>query len=157
MLLGHFLAKRPICGAPFHRALLAGLLACLVPAAVFALFASSIGLAWLMFALAVVHFAILGVPLFSLLRWKGLANMVTSVVAGAVVGGLPAAILLFPGGERYKGSSHWSGGVAHMIDGVPTPAGWENYLTFVAQLSAFGAGIGFLFALILAAWANRDA
>jgi hypothetical protein len=129
----------------------------MLPSAAFASFASSIGLAWLMFAVAALHFLILGVPIFALLRRKRLANLLTSVLAGATVGGVPAAALLFPVSGRYKDASYWSGGVAHMINGVPTSAGWESYSMLVLQLSAFGAMVGLAFAVTLMALARREA
>jgi hypothetical protein len=101
--------------------------------------------------------AVLGLPAYALLRWRGWANTLTAALAGGTVGALPVGALLYPGGSRYKGASHWSGGVAQMIDGVPTQAGWVSYFSSVGIFAAFGVGAGLLFALVLAVWQRREA
>ena len=151
------LASRQLNSASLLQCMLAVLAATILPAAALAAFAGSPGIGWLTFVVAIGHAVVLGLPIYAPLRWKRAANVLTGTIAGLAVGSVPVAVLLFPGGGRYKGSSHWSGGVAHMIDGVPTEAGWNDYYALVAQFGAFGATSGLLFALVLAWWRRSEA
>ena len=150
-------AARQLNSASPLQCLLAALAATGLPAAAFAGVTGSFGVGWLTFLVAMGHATALGLPLYALLRWRRAANVLTATATGLAVGALPVAALLFPGGGRYKGASHWSGGVAHMIDGVPTQAGWNDYYALVGQFGGFGAMSGLVFALTLAWWRRSEA
>jgi hypothetical protein len=77
-------------------------------------------------------------PLFSRLNWRSFA---VALAGGLLVGALPAGPYFWPldpGG----GTSAWTGDTPTLIDGVPTWAGWVEYLVMLAGfgcLSALGA------------------
>ena len=156
-LLNAVLAAEQLRRAPVHKAVLSGIVACGLLSIGFAVVVGAPDAALVVLAVSGVHMALLGLPAYAFLRWRGWANTLTATIAGGAVGALPVAALLFPGGGRYKGSSHWAGGVAQMIDGVPTEAGWLTYLSSVGFFSAFGVGAGLLFAIVLALWQRREA
>jgi len=149
------LASRQLNSATPPQCMSAALAATILPGAAVAVVTGSMMVGSLIFVVAFVHAIALGLPIYCLLRWKKAANVITSAVAGLVVGAGPVAILLFPGGGGYKGVSSWSGNVAQRIDGVTTEAGWNSYYALVGQFGGFGTASGLLFALFLA-WRLRD-
>lgn len=110
------------------------------------------------FAVALAHAVGLGLPLFLLLNWKGWANGLSSVLAGFVIGSVPVGIFTWP----YSGAGFSSSvsGVAMIVDGVPTLAGWLRYLEGVGLFGGLGAagGLGFWLVVKWAAlpWHDRN-
>jgi hypothetical protein len=131
------------------RSTVAMLLASTIPALLVALISRE----WAVFipisAVALAHAIVLGVPAYTLLRWRRWANVFTSTASGALVGAIPVGVLLWPGGDRWAGSSASVGGVPTMVDGVVTRAGWENYFQGIGVFALFGAASGFIFWLLL--------
>jgi hypothetical protein len=121
------------------------LFACALPGAVFAVLSMNLGLALFVFAVAVVHALVLGVPAYLLLRWHKWANAFTSVATGFAAACLPVALLLFPGGGRFMGTSAWSGDGQSSVNGVPTAQGWQSYWETVLLFGGSGALVGIAF------------
>jgi hypothetical protein len=132
------------------------LVAMLAPALVIALVTRQFAAAIPIAMVSAAHAIVLGVPVFLFLRWRGWANAFTSVIGGALVGAGPVALLLFPGGNRFAGSSASVGGVPTMVNGVATEAGWNGYFNTLKIFGAFGAASGLLFWLYLW-WRGRNA
>ncbi len=63
------------------------------------------------------------------------------LLAGLVIGAVPAAIWQHPWGQTGTLSSSWANGVQIVDNGVLTLAGWINYFQFVGYAAVFG-GIG---------------
>jgi len=116
----------------------AALLGAIAPAA---LVAYALGAAEV-FAIAVAitlgHVVLLGVPLallFGRLKWRSPAF---ALAGGLLIGALPAGLYFWPldpGG----GTSAWSGDTPTLIDGVPTWAGWLEYLVMLGGFGCLGA------------------
>lgn len=139
-------ARRPVIATVVHIG------SALVVAAIVA--AAPIGLASLAlipaaFVVALAHAILLGAPLLAILWWKRWIGWLTAAAAGFAVGAAGIAFLTWP--LAGSGSS-WVNGVATRTDGVPTPAGWIDYLQGVAMFGALGAagGLGFWLWLRLA-------
>jgi len=106
------------------------------------------------FVVAGAHTLVLGVPLFLLLRWRGWVNVVTATAGGFVIGMLPDAIWSWPLWYAELKTSAWTGSYGQtMTEGVPTTAGWQQYIDGVLIFGAFGAFAGFVFWLYL--WVAR--
>ncbi len=123
------------------------LAAALAPAAVFAAVGGSLSLLTISFGIALAHAVLLGLPTFLVLRTKNWVNGISTPVAGFIIGAIPVGVLSWP--MRYSDlkSNAWTGPerVQTMLDGVPTLAGWLQYLQGLLFFGAFGAlgGIAF--------------
>lgn len=86
---------------------------------------------------------ILGLPVYLLLRYFKKIFWWSTLLSGFCLGAIPAGIFTWP--LRYAGPGSYSkvNGVETMVDGVPTMAGW---LQFVEGVLFFG-GLGFVAAL----------
>ena len=131
------------------------LVAMLAPALVIALITLQLAAVIPIAMVSSAHAIVIGVPVYLFLRWRGWANAFTSVIGGALVGAVPVALLLFPGGNRFAGSSASVGGVPTMVNGAATEAGWNGYFNTLLVFGAFGAASGFLFWLYLW-WRGRS-
>lgn len=69
-------------------------LALVLPAAAFGMWALNPMVAVGVAGVALIHAVVLGLPLFLLLRRFGWVNVITSAIGGVLVGGVPAAIAL---------------------------------------------------------------
>ena len=98
--------------------------------------------AGLLFAIALAHVVLLGVPAVVLLRRIGRYRLLPMSIAGALVGALPYAIFSFPFNVA-AGVDVFNDGVQAMANGVATSAGW---LEGVQEAAVFGA-LGFVGAL----------
>lgn len=89
-------------------------------------------------AVSMLHVVVLGIPGFLMLRWRRALSWPSILLAGFVLGALPGAILSWS--LQYAGSQACAihDGVATMIDGLPTAAGWLRYLGGVSILGAYG-------------------
>jgi hypothetical protein len=68
-------------------------LALTLPAVAFGLFSLNPLVIVAIAGVSLIHAAVLGIPLFIVLRKRGLVNVATSTIGGTVIGALPAAIL----------------------------------------------------------------
>ena len=125
------------------------LLAALAPAAVVVTLSGSLEVAPLVFGIAAGHAALLGVPIFLVFRAKHWVNLASCIVAGFVIGAIAVGVLAWP--LRFP-ALHTTGsvdGVPTIINGVPTLAGWLNYVELLVLFGAFGALSGFVFWCVL--------
>jgi hypothetical protein len=105
------------------------------------------GLLLLAFGIALGHAVVLGLPLFLALRQKGWVNAFSSIAGGFLVGATGGILLTLPRFNRGYSSS--VNNVPHIIDGVPTAAGWLSYFGTLAFLGVLGALAGLAFWCIL--------
>jgi len=95
-----------------------------------------------------LYVVVLGLPAYLLLRWRHAIRWWSTLIAGFVLAAVPLAILVWPLRFAGPGSSASVNGVATMIDGVPTMAGWVQYLAGVGQMGALGVVGAFAFWLV---------
>jgi hypothetical protein len=100
-------------------------------------------LALAMLALTLAHVAVLGVPAVILFVRLGRLTWPACLIAGLVIGCLPAAVWEWPlrGVNSSTSSSYWNGRalVPTLMNGEVTWAGWMQYAQVVALAGAFGA------------------
>lgn len=95
------------------------------------------------FIFALAHAVLLGLPFYILLRRRGRPRWWMALVGGFGVGALPIALLaLVPAADQAS-----SGGIATIINGSRTPAGWLEYLLLVVGAGGLGAIGGLAFGL----------
>ena len=82
----------------------------------------------LAFIISAIHALVLGFPLYLLVKKYFNFTYFFAGIIGFIVGALPLAVFTWP--LRYAGtrSSSSFNGVQHMIEGVPTMAGWLSYI-----------------------------
>lgn len=130
----------------------ATLLGALVPAAIVSATLSGPGFLPLsLFALVVTlaHAFILGLPIALLYRakrwqWPGLA-----VATGFLIGAIPIGVLAWPLRHSPYHSTTRVNGILTNVDGIPTLAGWLDFLGHVGMYGAFGASGALAFWLTL--------
>jgi hypothetical protein len=90
-------------------------------------------------AISAAHVVVLGIPAYLVLRWRGALRWWSTLLSGFVLGAVPAGVLSWP--LRYSDlkSSATVNGVQTMVDGIPTMAGWLQYVGGVSFFGAFGA------------------
>ncbi len=89
---------------------------------------------------------VLWLPAHFLLKQIKRVTWCSTVVSGFLIAATPIAIFLWPYGS--PGSSASSNGVDTMINGVPTLAGWLDYLQAVIFFGGFGLASAFVFWLL---------
>jgi hypothetical protein len=89
-------------------------------------------------AISAAHVVVLGIPAYFLLRWRGLIRWWSALLAGFVLGSVPAGAITWPLRYASPGSYVSSNGVDTMVNGVPTIAGWLQYLGGTAFFGACG-------------------
>ncbi|OWJ67902.1 hypothetical protein [Inquilinus limosus] len=104
------------------------------------------------FIVALGHALILGLPIALLYRakrwqWPGLA-----VATGFLIGAIPIGVVIWPVEPR-PGASTRINGVLVSVDGVPTLAGWLDFLRLLGVFGALGAAGALAFWLTLR-WAG---
>jgi hypothetical protein len=124
------------------------LFAALTPALILAGLAGSIQLAPIAFFVSLGHAILLGLPLFLILRSTRWINAISSTVGGFIVGVIPGAFLSWPWSPG-SATSVSIRGVPTIVDGIPTAAGWAQYVEISFYLGCFGAVGGFVFWLVL--------
>ena len=87
-------------------------------------------------AIAATHVVALGLPAYLLLRWRKAVRWWSILLCGFILGALPIAVLSWPLRFADLKSSASVDGVQTMVNGVPTMAGWLQY---VSGISFFGA------------------
>jgi hypothetical protein len=131
------------------------LAAALAPALVFAAFGGSYRLLTIGFLVALAHAVLLGLPSYLLARSKGWVNIASAVIAGFCIGAIPVGVLTFP---LDSGKSNvWVGGVQTIVDGLPTTAGWVEYLKGLLLFGGYGllGGLAFWATLRIARQPSR--
>ena len=105
--------------------------AAIVPTAYFTVLGQPFAGSVLAFELALLGVVVLGLPTFLLFRCFGLVRWWSAVLAGFVLGTVPVAFVLWP---YHPGSSSsysaWDGHelTHYIVRGIPTHAGWADYL-----------------------------
>jgi hypothetical protein len=117
---------------------------------VIALFVCTFGLVPVRYAVVLAHALGLGLPIFLIFWWKRWVNIYTCMGAGFLVAAASGIHPNWPVGPEGRNSS--VGGVDMVVDGVPTLAGWIDFLQVLAFVGFFGAIAGIVFWAILSAF-----
>lgn len=125
------------------RFAVATLVASFTPAFAFGVLSSSATVVPIAFVIALAHAALLGVPLATLLWRKNRLTACSAMVSGFAVGSAIVFVLTWP--ALFSGVSGSVNGIATVVNGVPTTAGWVNYAKGVAFFGQFGAVGGLAF------------
>jgi hypothetical protein len=113
------------------------ILSALIPALAVGASGSSVKLITAAFVVALGHAVVLGVPAVALLWHWRLVNWLTALVTGFVIGVLPIGFISWP--LSYGNTNAWIDHVQTIVNGVPTAAGWLQYLRGLVTFGAFGA------------------
>jgi hypothetical protein len=89
----------------------------------------------------------LGIPAYIVLRWRNAVHWWSTIASGFILGAAPVAVLLWPL-RNSQGASASFDGIRTMVNGVPTFAGWLQYLESVAFFGVCGAAAATAFWLI---------
>lgn len=81
---------------------------------------------------------VLGIPAYLFLRWRNAVRRWPTITSGFVLGVVPVAVFSWPL-RLSQGSSASVDGVPTLVNGVPTFAGWLQYLESVTSFGACGA------------------
>ncbi len=114
------------------------LLGAIVPAALVAFALGTLGIFAPALALTLGHAVVLGLPaalLYRRLNWRSPAY---ALAGGLVIGAVPAGLYFWPVDPRH-GTNAWSGTTQTLLDGVPTWAGWVEYLQMLGGFGCLGA------------------
>lgn len=121
-------------------------------AATFALASGAANIFTAAFWVALGHAAFFGLPLYLLLRFRGLLPWWSAPLGGFVVGCIPIALLsLVPAADQAS-----TGSTATVVDGMRTAAGWLEYLTLVLGAGALGSIGGVAFGLCIQGTLQRE-
>lgn len=96
------------------------------------------GFAILCLAVSMVCVFVVGVPAYLVLRGRPALRWWGAWLAGFLLAAIPFALLTFPRLTANPGEFMAADGVQLIVDGVPTFAGWIQYLGGVALFGAFG-------------------
>ena len=100
-------------------------------------------------AVASAFVAVLGIPIFLILRWLHRARALSLSMSGFFAGAIPLAIYTWPVTSSYSGYSsggNWYGRyVEFFVNGNPTAYGWLNYAHGVAMFGLHGLIGGLMF------------
>lgn len=97
--------------------------------------------------ISAAYVIVLGIPTYVVLRWRNVVRRWPTIASGFVLGIVPVAVLSWP--LRFsKGSSASVDGVATLVDGIPTFAGWLQYLELLTLFGACGAAAATAFWLV---------
>jgi hypothetical protein len=107
----------------------------------------AVSLARIAFFAALAHALLLGIPFYLILRSRMRTGLLVCCAGGFLVGALPFGVLsLFSMGLL---SSASSGGIPTVINGVPTLAGWIEYVQGVGWIGFSGLIGGLIFWITL--------
>ena len=125
------------------------LIAALVPAIYFGVPGSSFRAGLLAFVFASIWVVLLGLPAFLLLKHRGLVRWWSATVSGFVLGAVPMALVSWPFSPG-SGYSAWDGHqtVVYVVNGVPTHAGWVQYILGTGGIGLMGAASAVMFWLV---------
>jgi hypothetical protein len=88
--------------------------------------------------ISLAHVVVLGIPTYLVLRWCDALRWWSTFLSGFVLGVIPFGVLSWPLRYASPGSSATVDGVETMVNGVPTTAGWLQYLGGVSFFGACG-------------------
>jgi hypothetical protein len=116
-----------------------------VPALLVGLLSASPAIVTIAFLIALGHALVLGIPFIAVLWWNGWVNVLSATLSGFVIGALGIAVSSWPLRYPELKTNAWTGAerVQTMADGVPTLAGWVEYLQGVAFFGILGVLGGF--------------
>jgi len=92
---------------------------------------------------------VLGLPAYFVLRHFNFVNWWSTIIAGFTLSSVPAAFFSWPLGYSGTRTSSSINGVQTMVNGVPTTAGWVNYLEGILFFGLLGATASFAFWLVV--------
>lgn len=105
----------------------------------------------LVFLLASLWVVLLGLPTFYILKRHGLVRWSTAMISGFLLGGVPMALMSWPyrSGINYD-SNAWDGHriITYVVQGVPTSAGWVQYIYRSCGVGLLGAVSGVTFWIV---------
>ena len=99
-------------------------------------------------AIALGHAVILGLPAALVSRRLKRLTPAFTLAGGFVIGAVPLGIFFWPLDPR-AGSNSWSDATQTLVDGVPTWAGWVEYLQMMGGFGCLGAVGAIVFWLTL--------
>jgi hypothetical protein len=138
----------PWIAAILLGALAPALLGALVPALMGAGLSASIMILPMAFGITLGHAILLGLPVALFYRAKQWKRVSAAIIGAALIGAIPVGILAWPLNPSSK-TMATDDDVATIIDGVPTLAGWLNYLNELGTFGGLGAVGGLVFWLTL--------
>jgi len=97
--------------------------------------------------ISAAYVLVFGIPAYLLLRWRNAVRWWSTIASGFVLGAAPVAVLSWPLGFS-RGASATIDGVPTLVNGIPTFAGWLQYLELVAFMGTCGAASAAAFWLI---------
>lgn len=101
------------------------------------------------FIVSGAYVVILGLPTYFVMRRLNAIRWWSTIIAGSVLGAVPMAILSWPLQYSGTGASAIIDGVETLVNGVPTTAGWLQYLLSLAYFGGFGAVSALAFWLVV--------
>lgn len=99
------------------------------------------------YTVVLAHAVVLGLPVFWIFWWKRWINLITCIGTGFVIAAASGIVPNWPVGP--KGRNTIVGAVPLVIEGVPTSAGWLDFLRVLMFLGFLGAFAGVVFRAIL--------
>ena len=120
------------------------LLAALAPALIVTGLSASLGILPIAFGIALGHAIVLGLPAALFYRAKQWRRLSAAVLGAALIGVVPVGLFAWPLSPGSKTSAS-ADGVATIIDGILTLAGWLGYLKVLGMCGASGRRAGLSF------------
>lgn len=124
------------------------LLGALVPALIVAGLSLSAMVLPMAFATTLGHSIILGLPVALLYRAKRWTRLSTVIAGAFLIGAIPVGLFAWPISPSSRTTASVDG-VATVIDGIPTLAGWLSYFKLLGMFGGLGAVGGLVFWLTL--------
>jgi hypothetical protein len=124
------------------------LLGALAPALIVSGVSADIRILPLAFAVTLGHAVVIGLPVVLYCRAKRWTRLNAVLIGAFLIGALPGGLLTWPMNLSFRTTGSVDG-VATIINGVPTLAGWLGYLKLVGMLGGLGAVGGLAFWLTL--------
>ena len=123
--------------------------AVIIPTVLMSLQAGTLGLAPLILVTAFPSVIFIGVPIYLTLRLMKWVNMATCALGGFAAAAMPIGVLTWPLRYPELKTTASIDGVATIIDGVPTAAGWALFAGSIIRYALLGAigGVAFWGAL----------
>jgi hypothetical protein len=125
------------------------LFSALAPSLLAAALAVSLRLLPISFTIALGHALGLGLPFFAIFKVRHWINIFSCIGCGFVIGALPVGVFTWPLAYWSAGGHASIDGIATVVDGVPTAAGWFYYAQSVGFFGLFGALAGLAFWAVL--------
>ena len=110
----------------------------MAPAMVFTALSLDVGMLVPALVVTFGHALVLGLPAVLLFHYKRWSNSAAAVAVGFVIGALPVGVLVWPL-RPGSGISTSSSSAPTVVDGIPTWAGWLEYLVVAGGAGLLGA------------------